>query len=195
MPNETPYRAPVVAEKPAPAPRFVLPWADPKRAARGAVNARAFGLVAELALVWAVGRWSPVAALVAAVGLSIFEALRKPLPNLKHACVLDVAGGELAVTPADRPRVTTALSAVRDVEIERKSSQSVAHQNPIGDSFGSPQGGADLDVARIAVVLDGDAPRVRLTEEYAPVFICLEQFGKVRSFLRSHGWKPESERD
>jgi hypothetical protein len=53
----------------------------------------------------------------------------------------------------------------------------------------------DLDVGRIVVVHDGADPRVRLTEQYAPVFVCMERFGKVRSFLRSHGWKPVGERD
>ena len=35
----------------------------------------------------------------------------------------------------------------------------------------------------------------RTYEQYAPVFVCMERFGKVRTFLRSHGWKPVSERE
>ena len=43
--------------------------------------------------------------------------------------------------------------------------------------------------------LDGDAPPERLTETWAPVFVCMERFGKVRTFLRAHGWLPLPERE
>ena len=62
----------------------------------------------------------------------------------------------------------------------------------VGDHLTPARG--DLEVARIVVVCDGPDARVRLTEAYAPVFVCMEHFGKVRTFLRRHGWKPADER-
>ena len=87
------------------------------------------------------------------------------------------------------------LSAVRDVEIERKAIQRVSYHHGYGDAVPTTELSGDLDVARIVVVRDGADPPVRLTEQYAPVFVCMERFGKVRTFLRSHGWKPVSERE
>jgi len=54
------------------------------------------------------------------------------------------------------------------------------------------QVGSESDVSRILLVTcDQDIP---LTDEYLSSSYTTESFGKMRRFLRSHGWLPEAER-
>ena len=196
MSNDTPYRAPAQVDVVVPAPRLVVDWTDSetlnrwKGFVRGyyALLAAGFGLVM-------VALASPPAAGALGVGLLaywLYERSRAVPPGF----TLEVVDGVLSITRAGEAAATTAaLTSVRDVEVERKAIQRVSYHQNFGEAVPKTELSGDLDVARIVVVFDGDAPAARLTEAYAPVFLCMERFGKVRTFLRRHGWKPVGERE
>lgn len=86
------------------------------------------------------------------------------------------------------------LEALREVTIERKTTQRIIHRREIGDALPTTALSGEVDLGRIVLQLDPpEAPR-RLSESYAANIECMECFGKFRVFLRSHGWLPESER-
>lgn len=53
--------------------------------------------------------------------------------------------------------------------------------------------GPKVDTARILLV-DAEGREVCLTDEYWPHSEAIQSMGKMRSFLRKHGWVPEGER-
>ena len=195
MSKDTPYRAPIEPDVRAPVPQLVVAWSDAERSKWKSFLRGYYGFLAAALGVGAVAAVSPHAAGACAAaggGYWWFRRRQEVAPGF----TLDVIGGSLAVQRAgEAAPVVVALSAVRDVEIERKAIQRVSYHQGYGDAVPTTELSGDLDVARIVVVHDGADPRVRLTEQYAPVFVCMERFGKVRSFLRSHGWKPVGERD
>ena len=196
MSNDTPYRAPIEGAVRTPAPQLVVAWSDAENANPWKVYVR--GYYGFLALAMMLGLVALASARVAGVcaaalgGYFLYRRRAAVAPGF----TLDMAGETLAITRAgEAVPVMAALSAVRDVEVERKAIQRVSYHQNFNEAVPSTTLSGDLDVARIVVVFDGDAPRALLTVEYAPVFVCLERFGKVRTFLRSHGWKPAAERD
>lgn len=54
--------------------------------------------------------------------------------------------------------------------------------------------GPDVDVTRIALIA-ADGRRCLLTDEHMPYTETSEAFGKLRVFLRKHGWVPADERE
>ena len=196
MSNDTPYRAPAQVDVVAPSPRLVVDWTDSESLNRWKWFVRGYyGLLAlGLGLAMVALASTPVAGALA-VGLLAYwiDQRRRAVPP---GFTLEVVDGVLSITRAGEAAPTTAaLASVRDVEVERKAIQRVSYHQNFGEAVPKTELSGDLDVARIVVVFDGDAPGARLTEAYAPVFLCMERFGKVRAFLRRHGWKPAGERD
>lgn len=109
--------------------------------------------------------------------------------------VLRIEDDALVIQRFRAPSIKVALIALDDVEIESKEVQKVGHDsNPIyGLSFNRHVAPA-VDVARVAIMRDGDLP-LRLGDEWASHGETSEDFRKVRLFLRSRGWVPISERD
>jgi hypothetical protein len=54
--------------------------------------------------------------------------------------------------------------------------------------------GPKVDTARI-VLIGASGREVRLTEDYLSHMHATEWMGKIRVFLRKHGWLPEDERE
>src|SRR5262249_20724692 len=54
--------------------------------------------------------------------------------------------------------------------------------------------GPKVDTGRI-VLVGTNGREVRLTDDFLPHMHCTEWLGKVRAFLRKHGWLPEDERE
>lgn len=193
MTTHTPYRA--SAESPdrsAPTALFVA-WDDAEEKTNPikVFYAILFSLLGA-ALLWAA---SPTVAVVFAVvvtaGFAVVFRARPP-----KGVGLAVHGETLVISRPDEPKPTTvALASVRNVEIERKAIQRVTYQQRISDALPSTELSDDVEVARIVLSLDGDVPPEALTETWAPVFVCMERFGKVRTFLRAHGWLPLPERE
>ena len=107
----------------------------------------------------------------------------------EHArIILRVTGGVLHVARGgDRVAREVPLAAIRDVELDRKTIIVV------GSSRTSTEVFSDRTSARIQLLVDHGEP-VRLADEFVHYDYCVQHFGKVRSFLRTHGWEPEGER-
>ncbi len=193
MTTHTPYRASAESpERPAPPALFVA-WDDAEEKTNPikVFYAILFSLLGA-ALLWAA---SPTVAVVFAVvvtaGFVVVFRARPP-----KGVGLEVHGETLVISRPDEAKPTTvALASVRNVEIERKAIQRVTYQQRISDALPSTDLSDDVEVARIVLSLDGDVPPEALTETWAPVFVCMERFGKVRTFLRAHGWLPLPERE
>lgn len=128
-------------------------------------------------------------AFVSAVAYAVWESRRR-----KPAVVrLEFVDGVLSVVRPGGTAARVSLAALRNVEIDRKSIRRVTYAQDVGAPLPETRLSADVDIARIALVLDGGAT-ARLTESYASYSECIEQFGKVRVFLRKLGWLPEDER-
>lgn len=196
MPHNTPYREPVEAEVRVVPPRLAVAWNDAEQDSRWKIYLRAYyAMLLVLGLLGAVALASPPLAAALGLALLVYWFVRRG-PEKATGFTLDVADGALTITRAGSEEAeTVALSEVRDVEVERKNIQRVSYQQGAFDAVPTTELSGDLDVARIVVVYEGDRPRTRLTETYATGFVCMEHFGKVRSFLRKHGWKPVGERD
>jgi len=98
--------------------------------------------------------------------------------------VLRVADGALEVTreKPQAPPIRIALGDLVDVTLERKTHQA-----------GGRGGGA---AERVHLALERRAPEgsIFVPEERVTPIDAQEWYGKVRVFLRKHGWVPESER-
>jgi len=193
MPTTTPYRAPAEGPDHQARPALFVPWddAEDKTNPIKVFYAILFSLISA-ALLWAA---SPTVAVVFAVVVTVgFVAVFRSRPP--RGVGLEVHGETLVISRHGEEKPTTvALAAVRNVEIERKAIQRVTYQQQFSDPLPTTELSGDVEVARIVLSLDGDAPPVRLTEAWAPVFVCMERFGKVRTFLRAHGWLPLPERE
>jgi hypothetical protein len=135
-----------------------------------AITVLVAGLVAKLV--------SPAAALVVVALAAAFFVLRRK-PNLGHF-VLRVDAGVLEVTRekkgADAIRVP--LVDLVDVTLDR------AAKAPSG------RGGAPAERVRIALERRA-APPIYVPEERVTAIEAHEWYGKVRVFLRKHGWSPD----
>jgi hypothetical protein len=115
-----------------------------------------------------------------AASILVVVLLRKPREG---RFVLRVEGDVLEVRREKRadPVAQIALADVVDVTIDRQ-----AHQ-------GSARGGAAAERAHIALERRGEEP-VHVPDERVTSIEAQEWHGKIRVFLRKHGWVPEDER-
>ena len=58
----------------------------------------------------------------------------------------------------------------------------------------NPKVAPKLDTAQV-VLVDASGREVRLAEDYLPHFEATDWLGRIRVFLRKHGWVPEDERE
>jgi hypothetical protein len=140
-----------------------------------------------------INRGIGLAALLGSLGWAVWAARDK---GADGGIALEVEADDLLVADGRGvlPR-RVALAKVREVEIESKAIRRVAYTQQVGEALPSTRVSGDVDVARIVLVVEGEAQPIRLTEAYESYSNCAECFGKVRVFLRSHGWLPEGERE
>jgi hypothetical protein len=123
MSKDTPYRAPIEPDVRAPVPQLVVAWSDAERSKWKSFLRGYYGFLAAALGVGAVAAVSPHAAGACAAaggGYWWFRRRQEVAPGF----TLDVIGGSLAIQRAgEAAPVVVALSAVRDVEIERKAIQ------------------------------------------------------------------------
>jgi hypothetical protein len=123
---------------------------------------------------------------VASIAAQARRARRAPLLRLR------VKDGSLWIEATAAPPARVALDTLREVEIEGKEARGRRHRGEAGPTIPttvSEYGG----VSRIVLVSEGGA-RTPLTPNYETYSACTERFGKVRVFLRAHGWQPAGER-
>ncbi len=113
--------------------------------------------------------------------------------------VLRVEDGVLDVTVRGTNEVVarTRLVDLSNVCLDTKSIRKVEPGRDVVPAvqFINSQVGPEIDVARILLEIDAGVPStVRLTEAFLAHTDSVEWVGKIRVFLRSHGWVPEDER-
>jgi hypothetical protein len=95
-------------------------------------------------------------------------------------------GQVLSIEPRGRRKpVSVLLREVRNIEVE---SDTRVH---------SGGGGSEnrVTLSCVCLIAGRGAARFTLVEEPLVYMYAVEWLGKIRSFLRSHGWTPEGERD
>jgi hypothetical protein len=190
------YRQP--ANPPAETPPAELVYGARERASRvpGLAQIQVFGLPAIVAVVLSV-TVSPTAGLIgllASAAVGVWWLRRKPAAGL----VLRVERGVLSLHPGP---TKPALASVRledlvDVVLETKTIQPVTDGGSAIPAmrFIDSRVAPEVDTARIALVERGASEPIRLGDAYLAHMEATEWFGKVRVFLRKHGWLPEGER-
>lgn len=118
----------------------------------------------------------------------------------------EVAGITIAVERGDlhiahrttkEPLLDVRLVSLLDVALDTKSIRKVM---PGKDAIPAVQFintsvGPEVDVARIVFHLADEQEPVRLSDQFLAHMDAVEWVGKIRSFLRSHGWVPADERE
>lgn len=113
--------------------------------------------------------------------------------------LLRVEDGVLVVSVYGTNEVVarTRLVDLRNVSLDTKSIRKVEPGRDVVPAvqFINNQVGPEIDVGRILLEISGHVPStVRLTEAFLAHTDSVEWIGKIRVFLRSHGWLPEDER-
>ena len=139
-----------------------------------ALGAIAAGVLAKYA--------SPTMALVP-IGIAIASVLLRS-KSREGRFVLRVEDGELHVTRERRrgPAVRIVLADLRDVTLNRETKA-------------AGRGGSATERVRLALERRAPEPPVFVPEERVTPIEAQEWYGKVRVFLRKHGWVPEAERE
>jgi hypothetical protein len=133
--------------------------------------------------------------LVVSVAWAVSRWRRTPDPA---EVVLIVEYGVLKVTRARSQVLLCARTGrIANVALDTKTIRKVQQGSALTAAarFIDTKVGPEFDVARIVFDVDGLAEPVHLSEAYVAHMDCVEWLGRIRSFLRSHGWVPEDERD
>ena len=131
------------------------------------------------------------AGLVAGAAWSIYSWRRAKSDG---KIVLRVDDGVLAIGPVGEEKARIRLADLTDVTLDGKSIQRVEDGGSAIPAmrFIDSKVGPEVDIARIVLVRD-DLPDLPLTEEHVAHMDATEWLGKIRVFLRKHGWVPEDE--
>lgn len=188
---KTPYRTGEEPEtRPAPPPYFERAWTDVHTLG----GSWAFYQVLFTALIFVglLAAASPPAAAVAllAAGVFLLHRHRQRRPVTLRAEVRD---GVLTVRFDAQTMLEAPLPSVRDIVVDRTEIQRVTYHQGVGEPMPSTQVSGGVSAGRLAARISDDRV-VRLTHTAANDSACMETFGKLRVFLRAHGWKPVDER-
>ena len=198
-PGKTPYRTQTLP--PATAlygDRLVIATpgdADGGSTARASRAAGAFASIGVLfmALVLGAGGW--MLAFLALVTAAAVWRWRRPVPAT--GMVLRADDGNLAIFSSPTEGVAmlrVPFHEVREVRLDTKTgTRAMREVRPDGILASGHQ--FTVDESRIVFTLAGREDPWALTETRTSHAECLQWLGKIRSFLRAHGWMPEDERD
>jgi hypothetical protein len=137
---------------------------------------------------------SPNAGLGGLIGSAIIFVWlwkRKKTPDM----VLRVESGSVVVLKRGKPRARYSLTELTNVRLDIKTIQRVQEGGSAIPAmrFIDSKVGPDLDTARI-VLIGEDGKELPLTEDFLSHMDSSEWLGKIRVFLRKHGWVPGDER-
>jgi hypothetical protein len=151
-------------------------------------------VMASMPVAWLLGQMAGFAALAGAAGYSVWSWRSR---KKRGGAVLRVQRDVLAVEILgkhefhDRLPIPDLADVVLDIKtIERvmEGASAIPAMRLI-----DPTVGPKVDTARIVLV--GSAGReIPLTKDYLPHMHATEWLGKIRTFLRKHGWVPADER-
>lgn len=188
--SQVPYREGAQPVRAAPPASFERQWADAEKAGDSwAVYQLAATGVFVSILLGAV--WWPVGALGVA-GTVAYVALRS---QQRRPVTLEANVDDAGLTVRYHGAVVlqTPLAALQNVEVDSNEIKRVTYHQAVGDPMPSTRVSGDVRVARIAARLD-DGRVARLTAAAGHYDEAMATFGKLRVFLRAHGWKPVDER-
>ena len=136
---------------------------------------------------------SAIIGLVGSTGVAVWWWKRAPKLAEK---ILRVRKGTLVVLGGEREETRFDLEELRDVVLESKTVQRIQEGGSAIPAmrFIDSQVAPDQDVSRI-VLVGKDARRHALADEYVVNMEATEWMGKIRVFLRKHGWIPHDERE
>jgi hypothetical protein len=144
---------------------------------------------------WLAGSGVGTAALVGAVVYSVWSWRTR---KKRGGAVLRIERNVLSVEiRADRElHDRIRLGDLADVVLDTKTIERVQDGTSAipGMRLIDSKVGPKVDTCRIVLVGTGGR-EVLLTKEYLPHMHATEWLGKIRTFLRKHGWEPESERE
>ncbi|HVH41093.1 MAG TPA: hypothetical protein VM925_02085 [Labilithrix sp.] len=193
------YRSAPLPETPAPPPRELVYEAFDRERNRGIVVVwfQLFSLpvVFGVAISTAI---SPAVGLMAMIGGGCFSVWYRRRAARREGAVLRVEEGELHVLSRDgrgikgRMRLRELTDVVLDVKTIRRVQDGASAIPAV--RFTDTTVGPEVDTARIVLVAHGNS-RVELTQAYLAHMDATEWLGKIRVFLRKHGWMPEDERE
>ncbi len=153
--------------------------------------------VPALSLIFATLAFGVVCGLVALVGSAAYSAWSWRTRKRRGGAVLTVEGDALTIEGLGRRAIHErfALSELVDVALDIKTIERVLEGgSPIpAMRFTDTTVGPKVDTARI-VLVSQDGRELPLTTQYLPHMHATEWLGKIRTFLRKHGWVPEDER-
>jgi hypothetical protein len=151
-------------------------------------------LVAAVAGAALVGPWAGLGALAAS---GAFVVWRRRSATTAQGARLRVERGDLVVLTARGAKETARgrLASLRDVALETKTIQMVQEGSSAIPAmrFIDTKVGPSVDKARIVLVFE--AGEVRLGDDFVAHMDATEWLGKIRVFLRKHGWVPADERE
>jgi hypothetical protein len=190
------YRVPAPPVKQAAPPDFL--YSVRSRGRRWITSVAAFQILsfslAAGALFSAVA--TPAVGLVAMVATAVLT-YRWARGTREEGVLLSVQGNELRVlSPRSKNvRARMLLIDLADVTLDTRTVHPTMEGNsPIpGLRLLTAQPLPEVDEKRIVLV--SKSAQVPLTEAYLATVDVTEAFGKIRVFLRKHGWLPEDERD
>lgn len=190
MAPSQPYRDTAEPPSAPPPPSLTLAWEDAENRPNPMLSYAAVVGGAMLAgMTAAISPWVSAAVGLSAPAYAFWNARRRRPLDVR----LEVVGG-VVVIERGGARDEVPLGALREVEIDRKAIRRVTYAQEVGAPTPTTSVSGDVDIARIALVVEGAAEPVLLTRAYASYSECTERFGAVRVFLRRHGWLPEGER-
>lgn len=191
-----PYRNPELPEHSEPPPSSLVYEAVDRGQSQSSavVFFKLFALPAQAGVLAAVVI-GPTAGLLTLVGTAAFAWTRRA--RTKMGALLRVEEGVLVIT-SRRTGAELLRLKVRDVVDVRLDSKTIQRVVEGGSAipavrFLDSRVAPEIENARIVVV--GERGEARLSEEYLAHMDASEWLGKVRVFLRKHGWVPRDERD
>jgi hypothetical protein len=193
----SPYRAPDAI--PDARAELVYVAADRERHAAPTRTAMQIGILGGVSGVVAAAAGFPsvgAAVLGVATAMGIWRWRRAP--EVAGIAIL-VERGDVRVTnrATKKTLVSVRLVNLLDVALDTKSIRKVV---PGKDAipalqFLNTSVGPEVDVARIVFHLADEQEPVRLSDQFLAHMDAVEWVGKIRSFLRNHGWVPADERE
>jgi len=175
--------------RPAPPPHFERAWVDVNDLG-GSWAFYQVLLTAVIGVGLISAAWPPAGALAVLVaGVLLIRRHRQRQPVTLRAEVRD---GVLSVRFHGQVMLEAPLSSVRDVVVDRTEIQRVTYHQGVGEPMPNTQV-SGVSAGRLAARVAEDRA-VRLTVTATNDSACMEVFGKLRVFLRAHGWKPADER-
>jgi hypothetical protein len=120
---------------------------------------------------------------------------RRPVES--RGVVLRITRGVLHIRRPDRLIFSASLFDIANVTLDSRTIRKVEEGNTLvpGMRFLESRLGPELEVVRIVIEVSGVDEPTRLSEAFVPHMDGVEWLGRIRRFLRAHGWVPEDERE